>query len=246
VRLLAARGALAPRASEQLAILSLLVDDPDPEIRSVAEETIGRIPSAALAGFLARPDVSVSLREFFGDRGIFPAGDPQVEFEEDAPLVEIGDDAPVGDKEDDLIGEDKDEPMTAVQRIAKMGLTERLKAAMKGTREMRAILVRDSSKMVAAAVLSSPKLTEQEVEAIARMPNVSEDVLRTIGSQRAWLKRYAIISALARNPKTPLTMAMNLMPRLSDRDLQSLSVDRNVADPLRVAARKRLLAGLNR
>ena len=34
---------------------------------------------------------------------------------------------------------------------------------------MRAILIRDPNKMIAAAVLSSPKLSEREVEAFARM-----------------------------------------------------------------------------
>ena len=53
---------------------------------------------------------------------------------------------------------------------------------MKGTREMRAVLIRDPNKMIAAAVLSSPKLTDQEVESFARMANVSEDVLRIIGA----------------------------------------------------------------
>ena len=76
-----------------------------------------------------------------------------------------------------------------------MGFTERLKAAMKGTREMRAILIRDPNKMIAAAVLSSPKLTEPEVEAFARMANVSEEVLRIIGSNRAWTKNYGVVSS---------------------------------------------------
>jgi hypothetical protein len=234
IRLLAARGALAPRAGEQLELLVFLLDDADPEVRGVADETIRRIPTEALAGFLARPEVSVGLREHFGDRGIFPAAVPSSG--EDAPLIE-------SDSDDDLAVEEDGDPATAVQKLAKMNPTERLKAAMKGTREMRAILVRDPNKMIAAAVLSSPKLTEQEVETIARMPNVSEDVLRLVGSQRAWLKRYSIVVALTRNPKTPLALSMNLMPRLAERDLQLLSVDRNVADPLRIAARKRLVGG---
>jgi hypothetical protein len=35
---------------------------------------------------------------------------------------------------------------------------------------------------------------------------------------------------------------MNLLPRLNDRDLNMLSIDRNVPEPLRIAARKKLLA----
>src|SRR5712671_1740772 len=48
VRLLAATGALAPRAHEQLSILVLLLDDADPEVRTTAQTTIDRIPVEAL------------------------------------------------------------------------------------------------------------------------------------------------------------------------------------------------------
>ena len=76
MRLQAAQGALAPRAHEQLAILVLLLEDPDREIRETADETLNKIPVEALEKFLARSDVPVDLREFFGDRGIFPGRDP--------------------------------------------------------------------------------------------------------------------------------------------------------------------------
>jgi len=80
-------------------------------------------------------------------------------------------------------------------------------AAISGpTREERAILIRDSNKLVNAAVLSSPKLTETEVERIAKMTSVSEEVLRIIGRTRAWMKNYSIAAGLARNAKTPITM----------------------------------------
>ena len=97
--------------------------------------------------------------------------------------------------------------------------------------------------MIAAAVLSSPMLTEPEVESFARMANVSEDVLRTIGSNRAWLKNYSVVLALAKNPKTPVALSMNLIQRLGDRDLNMLSVDRNVPESLRAAARRKCRGG---
>jgi hypothetical protein len=74
------------------------------------------------------------------------------------------------------------------------------------------------------------------------MANVSEEVLRTIGHNRAWLKNYGVVVGLTKNPKTPLAMSLNLMPRLNTKDLTMLSIDRNVPEALRVAARKRALA----
>src|SRR6185369_10748742 len=86
VRLLAAQGALAPRAHEQLAILVFLLEDPDAEIREVADATLARIPIEALQAFLGRSDVPIGLREFFADRGVFPAETPTIVLE-DEPLV---------------------------------------------------------------------------------------------------------------------------------------------------------------
>jgi len=237
VRMEAAQGTLAPRAYEQLAILVLLLEDSDVEVRATADETLSRIPEDVLKTFLARADVPIDMREFFADRGIFPDEIPQIEVEEEQPLIDAssGDDAA-------LLGDESDDRGTATERLATMSFPERLKAAVKGSREMRAILIRDPNKMIASAVLSSPKLAEPEVEAFAKMANVSEDVLRVIANNRAWMKNYGIVHSLTKNPKTPLGMSLNLIPRLNDRDLAKLSVDRNVPEPLRIAARKKVVA----
>ena len=136
--------------------------------------------------------------------------------------------------------------MSGVQALATMNFPQRLKAAMKGTREMRAVLIRDPNKLIASSVLSSPKVSMPEVETFARMQNVSEDVLRIIAGNRAWMKSYGIVLALTKNPKTPLSMSMNLMARLTSKDLQKLAVDRNVPEALRIAARKKVVAGASR
>jgi hypothetical protein len=240
VRMLAARGVFAPRAHEQLSILVLLLDDAETEVRETAERTLARIKPQALSRFLARPDAPAPLRDFFAARGIHP-GEPAEAAAGAEPLEPAGDDAPLIDDGEEIEQSENETTESIMQRLAKMGFSERLKAAVKGSREMRAILVRDPNKMIAAAVLSSPKLTEQEVESIARMANVSDDVLRTIASNRAWTKNYSVVVGLTKNPKTPVAMSMNLMQRLTDRDLAQLSVDRNVPEPLRVAARKRIL-----
>ena len=232
VRLQAAQGTLAPRAHEQLAILVLLLEDTDPEIRDTADDTLNKIPVKALEAFLARPDVPVDLREFFGDRGIFPAEIPAIEAECDDPLIDVAEAEDDGD----------DARQSGTQDLAAMNFPQRLNAAMKGTREQRAILIRDPNKMICSSVLSSPKVSSPEVETFARMQNVSEDVLRIIGSNRAWLKSYGVVLALAKNPKTPLSMSMSLMTRLTSRDLVKLGVDRNVPEALRIAARKKIVA----
>ena len=233
VRLQAAQGTLAPRALEQLSILVLLLEDSDREIRDTADETLNRIPVEVLEKFLARSDVPVDLREFFGDRGVFPAEIPPIEVEFDDPLIDAAPEE----------GLDEDgERISGTQELAAMNFPQRIRAAMKGTREQRAILIRDPNKMICASVLSSPKVSVPEVESFARMQNVSEDVLRVIGSNRAWLKSYGVVLALTKNPKTPLALSMQLMTRLQTKDLAKLSVDRNVPEALRISSRKKVVS----
>jgi len=242
VRLLAAQGALAPRAYEQLAILVLLLEDRDAEIRETADDTLNRIPEQALKTFLARSDVPIGLREFFADRGVFPDEIPQLDVEAPAPEDPLID---VGEADEFAVVDENEDRETATQRLAKMGFSERLKAAVKGSREMRAMLIRDPNKMISAAVLSSPKLTEPEIEAYSRMASLSEEVLRVIASNRAWTKNYNVVLGLIKNPKTPLALSLNFMGRLNTRDISQLSVDRNVPEALRIAARKRVVANLS-
>ena len=229
IRILAARGVLAPRAHEQVALLMLLTGDDDAGVRLATEETLLRIPRHALEAFLARTDVSADVRQFFSARGVQAAADPAAAAE--GPLVDTAE-----PEEKDAVREG------AAERLARLSVTDRLKAAMRGTREERAILIRDHNKIIAAAVLSNPRIHNTEVETFARMPNVSEDVLRIIGHTRAWVKRYAVVQALARNPKSPLAVSLPLVSRLHDRDLRATANDHNVPEPVRVLARKLIVA----
>jgi hypothetical protein len=136
--------------------------------------------------------------------------------------------------------EEEETDRTALQRIASMTPAQRLARAIKGTREERTILVRDPNRVVAVAVLSSPKITETEIESIAKMANVSDEILRIIGNTRTWTKSYAVVTALVRNAKTPVGVSMTLLHRLMERDVKALSVDRNIPEVLRVAARKKI------
>ena len=240
VKLLAAEGRLAPKAHEQAAILMLLAADPDADVRASVESTLSKIPTDALRAFLARADVTVEVREFFAKRGVEPGSVAAPDA--DAALVDLEpDEAPAIEEPAETDEDRRRESIT--QQLAKMGFSQRLKAAAKGSREMRAVLIRDPNKLISATVLSSPKITEQEIASFARMANLSEDVLRIIGSNRAWTKNYSVVVGLTKNPKTPVGMSLNFLARLNDGDVKMLSIDRNVPEALRIAARKKLTSG---
>jgi len=247
VRMMAAQGVLAPRAHEQLGLLVLLSTDADPAIRAATESTLSRIPSRDLARFLGRPDVAQEIRDFFSLRGIEP--ELAREAVSDGPLLD--DEGGLAEPEEDAgEGEEGQESearrQATVQRLAAMSVSDKIKTAMRGSREERNILIRDPNKLVSLAVLSSPKVNDREVETYAKMASVPEDVLRVIGTTRAWTKDYAIVRALAFNPKSPIAISMTLVSRLVEKDVRMLSIDRNIAEPVKILARKIVQAGASR
>jgi hypothetical protein len=242
VRLLVAQGGLDLRALERLGILVVLLDDTDAEVRQAATSTLGGMAVEEIATILGQSDAPASLREFFAGRGVFPAEAGSGSGVEPAAVAVLEASASGAGPEADDGREPDGRREGMIQQLAKMTFPERLAAASKGSREMRAFLVRDPNKMIAAAVMSSPKLTEVEVESFARMASVSEDVLRVIAGNRVWMKNYKIASGLTRNPKTPVGLSLNLLSRLTERDLAQLAVDRNVPEPVRIAARKKVKA----
>ncbi len=136
----------------------------------------------------------------------------------------------------DFMSEEMDMPserISIINRIMKMGMKDRTKLAMKGDREARNILIRDPNRIVAQAVVSNPRITEQEIEKIAAMRTVTEDILRQIATSRNWSRSYAVVHNLARNPRTPLANCMNILSRLQLKDLNALAKNRNISDGIR-------------
>lgn len=114
----------------------------------------------------------------------------------------------------------------------------RLKLARGASRTMRSLLIRDSNPQVAVAVLTGNAVGDQEVEQIAKSRSVVEDVLEKIATERRWIQKYPVAHALVCNPRTPVGIAVRLVPRLSIRDLRNLSRDRNVPDAVRSTAKR--------
>ena len=138
------------------------------------------------------------------------------------------------------------ERVSMLNRIMKMGVKARVKLASKGDREARNILIRDPNRLVSQAVASNPRITEQEIEAIATMRSVPEDVLRSIASSRQWSRSYTIMHNLAKNPRTPIGNVMTIMNRMQLRDLVAMSKNKNVSDAVRKHAQRLVQARAGR
>jgi hypothetical protein len=127
---------------------------------------------------------------------------------------------------------------TLLQQIAKMTVSQRVQFAMKGGSEARRTLIRDSNKVVQRAVLQSPRLTDQEVEAFASMANLTDEILRLIAGNRAFRKNYVVVRNLMNNPKTPLDVTLHMLPMLNPLDLKRLGMNKNIPETLRTTANK--------
>jgi len=117
-------------------------------------------------------------------------------------------------------------------------MAQRVQFAMKGGSDARRTLIRDSNKVVRRAVIQSPRLTDQEVEAFASMANLTDEILRLIAGNRAFRKNYVVVRNLMNNAKCPLDVTLHMLPMLNPQDLKRLTTNKNVPETLRTTAFK--------
>ena len=141
-------------------------------------------------------------------------------------------------REDDAPPVEEGKRLTLSQRVGKMSISEKIKLATLGNREARELLARDTNKLVAVAVIRSPRITDGEVLSMANNRAVVEDVLRVIYSNREWTKSYVLKLALVKNPKTPLAIAMRHLSNLREADVVSLARNKNVPSGIQMVAKK--------
>jgi hypothetical protein len=143
---------------------------------------------------------------------------------------------------DEKTGEDKvkDKFVAVHTRIADMSMSEKIRTAMVGSASERAILVRDSNKVVARAAVKSPQIQENEAVRIASMRNVSDDVLQELARSPKWKQSYQIKLNLVQNPRTPSHIAQKLIPYLFEHDVKALAKSKNVTGQVVTAAKQHL------
>jgi hypothetical protein len=128
------------------------------------------------------------------------------------------------------------------QRVMKLRTNQKIMLAIKGGKEERSLLIRESNRLIQVNVVRNGRITEGEIAFIAQMRSIHEEVLRIITSNRDWMKKYPIVKAIVMNPKTPLALSLNFFKRLIDMDLKILVRDKNVTETLRREAKRFLAA----
>jgi len=128
--------------------------------------------------------------------------------------------------------------LTLLQKIQGLPVAEKRLLAMRGGREARSILIKDTNKQIVMAVLDNPKIKEAEVEMFAKSRSIPDEALRRITRTKEWMKNYGVLLAVVSNPKTPAGVAVPLLFNLKLRDLMALEKNRNVAEVIRTTSKK--------
>jgi hypothetical protein len=205
-------------------------EEPEAKAQPSAEQTV----EAPLEDPTQDPDVSAFLKEHAaevaqeGDKPFQPLGGIHEDISSDEPEAA------------DVVAPDAAGPVkqrgSTLQKIALLNITGRIQLAMKGTKEERSLLIRDGTKLVALAVLESPKISDGEVEKFAGQKNVLEAVLRQIPMKRRFAKNYNVVRNLVANPRVPLDVALGLMKNILPADLKALSGNKEVSETIRKLA----------
>ncbi len=133
-------------------------------------------------------------------------------------------------------GEVEDNTGLSEGQIRMLTVPQRLKLTRGASRTMKQILLRDPNAQVAVGVLQHNSFSEQEMEQVARSRSVVEEVLLEVARKREWISRYTVCRALVMNPKTPVSIAVKMLPKMSVRELKLVARDRNIADAVRSSA----------
>jgi hypothetical protein len=131
---------------------------------------------------------------------------------------------------------------TIYQKIQGLTFSDKRLLALRGGRDVRSILIKDPNKELSLTVLENPKITETEVELIAKSRASSDEAIRKIIKKREWMKSYPIVLAIVSNPKTPAGIGISLLSGLKTKDLSSLEKNKNIPEAIRSSA-KTLLRG---
>ena len=270
-KLRAARGEIPLVVTEQGLVLAFLAHDPDPAVRAAAIQGVREFSPAACREIalapdahprvldliarvhgadevlgellLAHPALDPTTRAFLAERRAeVPEPLPATGSPPSPPPEGTGEAALSPDLADEEpVDEEGEAYRSKFQQAQTMGVGDKIKTALTGDKEWRTLLLKDPNKLVSAAVIKNPRITDGEILTISRSAIQNDEIIRIICANREWTKHPLIRRALVENSKTPLALALRYMNSLGEKDLQTLSKSRNVSSVIATQARKMLL-----
>lgn len=220
------------------------------ELIVINQVRILRLPDI-LEALLENPSVNAHIRgrvnelkfDFFEKKEAPRPAEPATELPsaEEIPDLPVGMVAPAVDHppaEDEAEGPEKKETLLA--KLTRLDITGKIRLAKMGSREERMQLVKSPNRLICTAAVRSPKITESEVDSIAQLRNVHEDVLRYVANKREWTRRYSLVVNLVQNPRTPIAVSLGFLNRLTPMDLRIVSRNRDIPEVIRKTGKRKL------
>ncbi len=229
--------------ARQLSVIIKMLRAQDPKTRDVAVRALRNIDPESITSLLGDPELTTEAAAYFarhaGERKewIEALLSNSSLSEEDRVLLtaanaSLPEDVPPEPEEED------DENLNVGQRIARMNVGQKIKAAMKGDKEYRTILIKDTNREVYKSVLNNPGLKEAEIEMMTKNTGTSTDILRAIAANREWVTNRNIMNGLVMNPKTPVNVSIRLLPRLPRKDIEFIAKSKSLPQALRNNAKR--------
>ncbi|HEX9078617.1 MAG TPA: hypothetical protein VF795_03440 [Desulfuromonadaceae bacterium] len=162
--------------------------------------------------------------------GYEPSGGDEEPVEEDSAPEESGD-----------VDEEGEEFLSKYRLSQSMGIADKIKMALTGDKEWRALLVKDSNKLVSGSVMKNPRITEAEVLSVVKSGVQNDEIMRLICANKEWIKNIKIRKALVENPRTPVPNALRYLSTLSEKDIATYAKSKNISSVVSTQARRLLL-----
>ena len=166
--------------------------------------------------------------------------DDESQLDDDSALDEVLPFAE-GEMQDEEAAEidEEDEQYLSKYKIAlMMGIGEKIKMALTGDKEWRAILIKDANKLVSAGVIKNPRITDGEILTILKVGIQNDEIVRLICANKEWVKNYTIRKALIACPKTPLPNALRYLSTMNEKDLAGYAKSKNISSVIATQARR--------
>lgn len=232
-----------------LGVLIKMLESEGARERDVAVRALKEITPENITVLLRDPKLAPEAIEYFarhaGERRDWIEAllsNPSLQEEDRVLLVAANATLP---EEMEEVPEDE-EDLNISQRIQRMNIGQKIKTAMKGNKEARTILIKDTNRDVYMAVLKNPGLKENEIEMLTKNTGTNVEILRAIANNREWVANRNILNGLVMNPKTPVNLSIRFLSRLGRKDIEFIAKSRSLPVALRNNAKRMISSKVKR
>jgi hypothetical protein len=247
VRIAGCSAAESMATTDRLMLLFCLSKDAEPVIRSAAFSCLETLPMEIIREYLvtsnSHPLICDALRLLCQNHPeSFPASKAPIVAEKDE--LEAGPDRAgqgVETEEENPVNEDGEQFISKYKMARIMGVGEKIKMALSGDKEWRAILVKDANRLISGSVIKNPRITEAEILTLIKAGIQNDEIVRLICANKEWIKSYQIRKALVENNRTPIQNAIRYLGTMGEKDLAYFAKSRNIASVISTMAKRLLL-----